>query len=198
MNELSCLLEGILFASGEPVYEEKLRQVLGIDAEQLHQLAQELADSYDAEKRGFQIIRLQDSYQMVSRAEYADTIRRALEVRRTPSLSAAALEVLSIVAYRQPVTRAYIEQLRGVDSSNTVLNLLDKGLLEGCLGQKTTASEFLEGCGRLDVPGRPMIYRTTPAFLRAFSISSLDELPDLPELRELEEKRESEQEEAGS
>ena len=74
MNELSCLLEGILFASGEPVYEEKLRQVLGIDAEQLHQLAQELADSYDAEKRGFQIIRLQDSYQMVSRAEYADTI----------------------------------------------------------------------------------------------------------------------------
>ena len=184
MNELSCLLEGILFASGEPVYEEKLRQVLGIDAEHLHQLAQELADSYDAEKRGFQIIRLQDSYQMVSRAEYADTIRRALEVRRTPSLSAAALEVLSIVAYRQPVTRAYIEQLRGVDSSNTVLNLLDKGLLEGC--------------GHLDVPGRPMIYRTTPAFLRAFSISSLDELPDLPELRELEEKRESEQEEAGS
>lgn len=155
----------------------------GIDAEQLHQLAQELADSYDAEKRGFQIIRLQDSYQMVSRAEYADTIRRALEVRRTPSLSAAALEVLSIVAYRQPVTRAYIEQLRGVDSSNTVLNLLDKGLLEGC--------------GRLDVRADDDLPHDT-AFLRAFSISSLDELPDLPELRELEEKRESEQEEAGS
>ena len=116
MNELSCLLEGILFASGEPVYAQKLMQVLGVDAATLHELAQQLADSYDAEKRGFQLIRLQDSYQMVSRAEYADTIRRALEVRRAPSLSAAALEVLSIVAYRQPVTRAYIEQLRGVDS----------------------------------------------------------------------------------
>ena len=182
MNELSCLLEGILFASGEPVYAQKLMQVLGVDAATLHELAQQLADSYDAEKRGFQLIRLQDSYQMVSRAEYADTIRRALEVRRTPSLSAAALEVLSIVAYRKPVTRAYIEQLRGVDSSNTVLTLLDKGLIEGC--------------GRLDVPGRPMIYRTTPAFLRAFSISSLDELPELPELKELEEKREAERAEA--
>lgn len=178
MNELSCLLEGILFASGEPVYEEKLMQVLGVDADMLHRLASNLSDSYDAEKRGFQLIHLQDSYQMVSRAEYADTIRRALEVRRPPSLSAAALEVLSIVAYRQPVTRAYIEQLRGVDSSNTVLTLLDKGLIEGC--------------GRLDVPGRPMIYRTTKAFLRAFSISSLDELPELPELKELEQKREEE------
>ena len=178
MNELSCLLEGILFASGEPVYEQKLMQVLGIDADMLHRLAQNLADSYDAEKRGFQLIHLQDSYQMVSRAEYADTIRRALEVRRAPGLSAAALEVLSIVAYRQPVTRAYVEQLRGVDSSNTILTLLDKGLIEGC--------------GRLDVPGRPMIYRTTTAFLRAFSISSLDELPDLPELTELEQKREAE------
>ncbi len=177
MNELSRLLEGILFASGEPVYEEKLMQVLGIDADVLHRTAQALSDSYDAEKRGFQLIRLQDSYQMVSRAEYADTIRRALEVRRAPTLSAAALEVLSIVAYRQPVTRAYIEQLRGVDSSNTILTLLDKGLLEGC--------------GRLDVPGRPMIYRTTAAFLRAFSISSLEELPELPELSELERKREN-------
>lgn len=184
MNELSCLLEGILFASGEPVYEAKLMQVLGVDADMLHRLAQNLSDSYDAEKRGFQLIHLQDSYQMVSRPEYADTIRRALEVRRAPSLSAAALEVLSIVAYRQPVTRAYVEQLRGVDSSNTILNLLDKGLIEGC--------------GRLDVPGRPMIYRTTQAFLRAFSIESLDELPELPELKELEEKREEEQAEAES
>lgn len=183
MNELSCLLEGILFASGEPVYEAKLMQVLGITADQLHRLAENLADSYDAEKRGFQLIRLQDSYQMVSRPDYADTIRRALETRRAPGLSAAALEVLSIVAYRQPVTRAYIEQLRGVDSSNTVLTLLDKGLIEGC--------------GRLDVPGRPMIYRTTQAFLRAFSISALEELPDLPELNDLERKREAEQAEEG-
>lgn len=178
MNELSCLLEGILFASGEPVHAGKLMQVLGIDADELHRLAGELAASYDAQQRGFQLIQLEDSYQMVSRPQYADVIRRALETRRAPSLSAAALEVLSIVAYRQPVTRAYIEQLRGVDSSNTVLTLLDKGLIEGC--------------GRLDVPGRPMIYRTTPAFLRAFCISSLEELPALPELEDLERKREAE------
>ena len=182
MMEQLCELEGILFASGEPVHEEKLMQVLGVEQQQLERMITALSDEYDAGQRGMMIVRLDRRYQMVSRPRYAESIRRVLEVRRPPTLSAAALEVLSIIAYRQPVTRAYIEQLRGVDSSNTVLNLLDKGLLEGC--------------GRLDVPGRPMIYRTTPAFLRAFSISSLDELPELPKLKELEEKREAERAEA--
>lgn len=180
MSDLSCILEGILFASGEPVHESKLVQVLGVPPEEIRRMADGLAQSYDRERRGFCLVRLEDSYQMISRPEYADTIRRALETRRAPSLSAAALEVLSIIAYRQPVTRAYVEQLRGVDSSNTVLTLLDKGLIEGC--------------GRLDVPGRPMIYRTTPAFLRTFSIASLEELPELPELEELERKRAEEEE----
>jgi segregation and condensation protein B len=168
-------LEAILFASGEPVHEEKLMQVLGVEEEQLHRMITVLSDEYDAEQRGMMVVRLGKRYQMVSRPKYAESIRRVLEVRRPPTLSAAALEVLSIVAYRQPVTRAYIEQLRGVDSSNTVLTLLDKGLIEAC--------------GRLDVPGRPMIYQTTTDFLRTFSISSLEELPELPELEELERRQ---------
>ena len=175
MMEQLCELEGILFASGEPVHEEKLMQVLGVEQEQLERMITALSDEYDAGQRGMMIVRLDRRYQMVSRPRYAESIRRVLEVRRPPTLSAAALEVLSIIAYRQPVTRAYIEQLRGVDSSNTVLTLLDKGLIEAC--------------GRLDVPGRPMIYQTTPAFLRTFSISSLDELPELPELEELERRQ---------
>ncbi len=175
MNERLCELESVLFASGEPVHEEKLMQVLGVDENVLRRMIAVLSDEYDAGQRGMMIVRLDQRYQMVSRPCYAETIRRALETRRSPSLSAAALEVLSIVAYRQPVTRAYIEQLRGVDSSNTVLTLLDKGLIEGC--------------GRLDVPGRPMLYQTTTAFLRTFSITSLDELPELPELEALERRQ---------
>lgn len=179
MNEQLCELEGILFASGEPVHEEKLMQVLGVTEEVLHRMIEVLSDEYDAGERGMMIVQLDKRYQMVSRPRYAETIRRALETRRPPTLSAAALEVLSIIAYRQPVTRAYIEQLRGVDSSNTVLTLLDKGLVEGC--------------GRLDVPGRPMLYQTTPAFLRTFSITSLEELPELPELEALEKRQMAEQ-----
>ena len=114
MNEQLCELEGILFASGEPVHEEKLMQVLGVTQEQLHRMTQVLADEYDAQKRGMMLVQLDSRYQMVSRPCYAETIRRALETRRPPTLSGAALEVLSIIAYRQPVTRAYIEQLRGV------------------------------------------------------------------------------------
>lgn len=176
MNERLCELEGVLFASGEPVHEDKLMQVLGIeDPTQLQNMIEALKNEYDGRNRGMMIIQMDHRCQMVSRPCYAETIHRALETRRPPQLTAAALEVLSIVAYRQPVTRAYIEQLRGVDSSNTVLSLLDKGLIEGC--------------GRLELPGRPMIYQTTPAFLRTFSISSLDELPELPELDELERRQ---------
>ncbi len=180
MNEQLCELEGILFASGEPVHEDKLMQVLGVTQDVLHRMITVLSDEYDAGQRGMMLVQLDKRYQMVSRPRYAETIRRALETRRPPMLSAAALEVLSIIAYRQPVTRAYIEQLRGVDSSNTVLTLLDKGLVEDC--------------GRLDVPGRPMLYRTTPAFLRTFSITSLDELPELPELEALERRQITEEE----
>lgn len=182
MTELECILEGILFSAGEPVACSKLMQVLEISAEQLNQAAKQLSQRYDEEHRGMMIVRLDDRYQMCSRPQYADYIRAALETRRPPMLSNAALEVLAIVAYRQPVTRAFIEQLRGVDSSNTVLSLVDKGLIEGC--------------GRLDVPGRPMLYRTTAAFLRTFSLTDLSQLPSLPELGEAEQLTLDAQEEA--
>ncbi|MGM9650022.1 MAG: SMC-Scp complex subunit ScpB [Butyricicoccaceae bacterium] len=173
MTELECILEGILFAAGEPVACAKLMQVLNVPADVLSSTAKRLAQRYDEEQRGIMLVRLDDRYQLCSRPQYADYIRAALETRRTPTLSNAALEVLAIVAYRQPVTRAFIEQLRGVDSSNTVLSLVDKGLIEGC--------------GRLDVPGRPVLYRTTPAFLRTFSLTDLTQLPSLPELGEAEQ-----------
>lgn len=173
MTELECILEGILFAAGEPVACSKLMQVLEVSADVLSSTAKQLARRYDEAQRGIMLVRLDDRYQLCSRPQYADYIRAALETRRTPMLSNAALEVLAIVAYRQPVTRAFIEQLRGVDSSNTILSLTDKGLIEGC--------------GRLDVPGRPMLYRTTPAFLRTFSLTDLTQLPSLPELGEAEQ-----------
>lgn len=166
--EPESILEAILFASGEAISEDKLCQVLDLTRAKLQELCKKLSDKYDFEQRGIMLVKLENKYQMCSRPIYAEYIRQALESRRPPSLSAAALEVLSIVAYRQPVTRAFIEQLRGVDSSNTVLSLVDK--------------ELIEECGKLDVPGKPRLYRTTPNFLRVFSISSLDELPELPEL----------------
>lgn len=164
-NELQCALEAVLFAAGEPVHVEKLCIVLGIQEEALHEAAKELADAYDFDRRGIKLVRLDQSYQLCSRADYAEPVRRVLETRRSATLSPAALEVLAIIAYQQPTTKTYIEQVRGVDSSYTVNSLCDKGLIEEC--------------GRLDVPGRPILFRTTGAFLRAFGLSSLTELPEL-------------------
>ena len=129
-----------------------------------------LSDGYDYDRRGIRLIRLEDSLQLCTRTEYADYIRRALETRKAPQLSQAALEVLAIIAYRQPVTKAYIEQVRGVDSSNTVNTLAEKGLIEEC--------------GRLDVPGRPMLFRTTDDFLRSFGLSGVADLPPLSQFQE--------------
>lgn len=167
LKEIENIIEAILFASGEPVSAKKLCEILEISRNDLDVAAKDLSDYYDYNRRGIRIVKLEDSLQLCSRAEYAEFIRKAMESRKPPLLSSAALEVLAIVAYRQPVTRAYIEQVRGVDSSNTVVTLQNKGLLEEC--------------GRLDVPGRPMLYRTTLEFLRCFGISSLEELPELPD-----------------
>ncbi len=167
MEDMTSVIEAILFASGEPVAGEKLKTVLGITEDELMLQMRNLSDKLDYERRGVMLIRLETSFQLCTRPQYADAIRHALETRRQPSLSQAALEVLAVVAYQQPVTKAYIEQVRGVDSSNTVNTLVEKGLIEEC--------------GRLDVPGRPMLFQTTADFLRTFSIASLAELPDLPE-----------------
>ncbi len=170
LRDIEGALEGILFASGEPVKEGRIAAVLGVDRQRIADTAARLADKYAYERRGIRIVRMEDSLQMCSSPEYADTIRMALETRKPPQLSQPALEVLAIVAYYQPVTRVYIEQVRGVDSSYTVNLLQERGLIEPC--------------GRLAVPGRPVLYRTTSAFLRTFGIESLQELPDLPESNE--------------
>lgn len=169
-NEIRSALEAILFASGEPISAERLCLALEIGREQVDELCKELADEYSYQRRGIRLLRLGESYQLCSAPEYADRIRRAFERRKPPQLSQPALEVLSIIAYFQPTTRAYVEQVRGVDSSYTVNLLLERGLIEET--------------GRLAVPGRPTLFRTTEHFLRSFNLSSLEELPPLPQTGE--------------
>jgi len=169
MKELEARLEAVLFAAGDAVSVERLSKALGVKSGLVYEAAESLSNHYDFERRGIVLVRMEDKLQLASRPDYAEDIRRATESRRPPALGPAALEVLTIVAYRQPVTRAFVEQLRGVDSGATVTSLADKGLIEES--------------GRLDVPGRPILYRTTDAFLRAFSITSLSELPALPALQ---------------
>lgn len=169
-HEIEAIIEGILFAAGEPVAINRLAAVVGAERADVEKAALALSDGYDYDRRGIRLIRLEDSLQLCTRTEYADYIRRALETRKAPQLSQAALEVLAIIAYRQPVTKAYIEQVRGVDSSNTVNTLAEKGLIEEC--------------GRLDVPGRPMLFRTTDDFLRSFGLSGVADLPPLSQFQE--------------
>ena len=166
--ELKSGIEAILFASGDPVRADRIAMVLDTDEEEVLAAGAELAEEYEKAGRGIRIVRLNDSLQMHSAPEHAAAITRALEQRRPPKLSAASLEVLAIVAYFQPVTRAYIEQMRGVDSSYTVGVLTERGMIEPC--------------GQLEAVGRPTLYRTTDLFLRTMGIESLEGLPPLPEI----------------
>ena len=165
-TEIMAAVEAILFASGEPVLAWRIAQVLGVDTEAVFAAAENLKQHYEG--RGIRLLRLDDKLQLCSAPEYAQAVTRALEQRKPPKLSPAALEALAIVAYFQPVTRAYIDQLRGVDSSYTVGVLIERGLIEPA--------------GKLDVPGRPTLYRTGDMFLRTMNIESLDELPELPDI----------------
>ena len=166
-KELESALEGVLFAAGEPVPVERLCLGLETDRPTLDAAAQRLMDQYRYERRGIRLLRLDASYQLCSAPELAPEIRRTLEGRKPARLSQPALEVLTIIAYYQPVTRAYVDQIRGVDSAYTVGLLLERDLIEEA--------------GRLAVPGRPVLFRTTKNFLRSFGMESLEELPDLPE-----------------
>jgi segregation and condensation protein B len=167
-TEIKNIIEAILFASGDPVSIERLCVILETPRDIVETLIAELKASYDYERRGMKLVRLEDNVQLCTRGDYADYVRLALETRRPSSLTPAALEILSIVAYRQPVTRVFIEQVRGVDSSYTLGSLCEKGLVAEC--------------GHLDAPGRPNLYKTTENFLRCFGLSSLNDLPDIPEL----------------
>lgn len=164
-TELQRIIEAILFAAGERVEIARLASVLEVDAGEIEAAVTALADELAFNRRGIRILRLENGYQMVSSGEMADYITKAMETRKPPKLSASQLEALTIVAYYQPATKAMIEQIRGVDSSYSVGALLNKKLIEEA--------------GRLNVPGRPILYRTTPDFLRTFGLSSLDELPPI-------------------
>ena len=168
--ELSPALEAVLFASGEPVPVARLSLVFGVPEEDILVTADKLGEYYEKNGRGIRLLRLGGSLQLCSAPEHAKLIARVIEHCAAPKLSPSALEALAVIAYFQPVTRAYVEQVRGVDSSYTVSSLAEKGLIEPA--------------GRLDAPGRPTLYRTTEAFLRVMGISSLDELPTLPDMSE--------------
>ena len=165
-KEIEAAMEGILFASGEPVDIRRICVALDLDRQTAEQILRGLADYYAYERRGIRLLQMEDSWQLCSAPDYADIIRKAFEVRKPAKLSQPALEVLTIIAYYQPTTRAYVEQVRGVDSSYTVGLLQERGLIEEC--------------GRLQVPGRPILYRTTKNFLRSFHLNSLEDLPEIP------------------
>lgn len=168
MIDISSALEAILFAAGDSVSAARLSLILNVDEEEIFRLGSELAEKYEREQRGIRVLRLGAKLQMCSAPEYAPFISKTLEQRKPPMLSQPALETLAVVAYFQPVTRAYIDQVRGVDSSYTVSVLAERGLIEVC--------------GRLEVPGRPSVFRTTEVFLRTMGISELSQLPPLPDL----------------
>ena len=166
-QEVESAVEGILFASGEPVHLDRICLALSMDRQAVEAVLRRLRDYYAFERRGIRLLQLEDSWQLCSAPDHAEIIRKAFEIRKPAKLSPPALEALTIVAYYQPTTRAYVDKLRGVDSAYTMGLLQERGLIEAC--------------GRLQVPGRPLLYRTTEQFLRAFHLSSLDDLPPLPE-----------------
>lgn len=166
--DICAAIEAILFAAGEPVKAARLSLILDADVREIYTAAAELAERYEREQRGMRILRLEDKLQMCSAPDYAPLITKALEQRKPPMLSQPALETLAITAYFQPVTRAYIDRVRGVDSSYTVGVLTERGLIEPC--------------GHLEAPGRPALFRTTDVFLRTMGISELSQLPPLPDM----------------
>ena len=167
VTESVAAIEAIMFAYGEPITTEKLAEASGIEEETVVKLVDTLERQYNVRESGLRILRINGAFQIAARSEYADSIKRALETRKQQPLSQAAMETLAIIAYNQPVTNGFVEQVRGIDSSSIVRGLAERGLLEEA--------------GRLDLPGRPIAYRTTDNFLRCFGLGSLAELPPLPE-----------------
>lgn len=166
-------IEAVLFASGEPVELYRLSQATAVDVGTLPSLIRLINERYEDHGSGIIIKKLDSCYQMCTREEFAPQIRDALETKKNVPLSNAAMEVLTIIAYNQPVSKGFVENVRGVDSSSVVNNLVEKGLIEEA--------------GRLDVPGKPIVYRTTPIFLRSFGLASLAELPPLADFKEKEQ-----------
>ena len=166
IKQYQAAIEAIVFAGGEPVGAARLAQVLELDEETVVRIADDWMHDFNARGGGVIAVKLDDAYQLCTRKEYAAYVRTAMDIRRNVPLSQAAMEVLAIIAYNQPVTKAFVEQVRGVDCGAVLQGLLTKNLVE----EK----------GRLELPGRPLLYGTTPTFLRSFSISALGQLPPLP------------------
>lgn len=170
---IESAIEAILYAAGYPVKYTKISEVLGLEVKDVKTMIEHMAESYNKEDspRGINLLMFDETCQFCTKEVYAPYIREALGIKRGGNLSASSLEVLAVVAYNQPVTRAYVDTVRGVDSSYAMNSLIDKGLIEAC--------------GRLDAPGRPMIYMTTEKFLRVFGINSLEDLPQTESLEDL-------------
>ncbi len=168
-DKLLSAAEAVLFACGDPVESGRLAAAVGVSEEQLTEIADGLKARYESCGSALTVLRLGNMWQLGMTNEYAENVRTAADTRRNTPLSAAAMEVLTIVAYNQPVSKAFVEHVRSVDSSSVVNSLVEKNLLEEA--------------GRLDVPGRPLAYRTTPVFLRCFGLESLDDLPPLPDFK---------------
>lgn len=164
--ELVSAFEAVLFASGEPVTVDRFTSVFELEIDKVNLVMENLRAKIDNNKNGYELLKLENAYQLVSRKEYADYIRKVEDMRRHTPLSQAALEVLAVVAYNQPVTKQFIEQVRGVDCSSVVTTLVEKKLIEES--------------GRLELPGRPLLYSTTKNFLKCFTLSDLSDLPPLP------------------
>lgn len=167
VQQLQAAAEAILFSAGEPLELVRIAEALELDEEYTAKILEKLGAELDERESGLCLVRMEDRYQLCTRTQFADVIRGVLEVKKNAPLSSAAFEVLAVIAYNQPVTKSYIEQVRGVDCSSVVNTLCQRGLVE----EK----------GRLELPGRPLLYGTTPDFLKCFCMSSLTELPELPE-----------------
>lgn len=169
-EKLIAGFEAVLYAGGEPVSIDRFSQIFEITPEKVVKTMELLSEKMEKNKSGLELLRLENTYQLATKAEYAEYIKKAFDIKRRTPLSSAALEVLAVVAYNQPVTKSFIEQVRGVDCSGVVTTLVEKGLIEER--------------GRLELPGKPLLYGTTKNFLRCFSLNDLTELPPLPKTGE--------------
>ncbi len=170
-EELISAMEAVLFASGEPVSIDRISLVFDLSPEKTEKMLTALGERLNEQKSALELIRLENTYQLTTRKTYAEYVKKAFDIRRKTPLSGAALEVLAVIAYNQPVTKSFVEQVRGVDCSGVIGTLVEK--------------ELIEERGRLELPGRPLLYGTTKNFLRCFSISDLSELPELPKSQQV-------------
>ena len=165
INEIKAAIEAILFSNGEPISTDRLSQVFNTDKKTIENILEDVIEKFDSKNSGIRVMKYNNEYQMCSAYEYGEYVRKAMDMRRNTPLSEAAMEVLAIVAYNQPVTKAFVEQIRGVDCSGVLSSLINKKLIE----EK----------GRLDLPGKPLLYGTSTTFLNCFKINNVNELPPI-------------------